>query len=244
MLNFGLHIRGAESALDRQGVRALLASQFEVRPGLGARFARLYDSLFAVDWGVAGTFSRVAVVNGEVVGHALLVQRQFWVDGTEFTGGIVAMVVVHGEFTGRGIGTALMEDVEALARRKGLLMLHLAGDPGFYTRFGYVDAYLRCSAALPALSAPKSVYDLRKAAEADIPELVRLSCEERVTGGVNPTESRWRWLLKTGHPFGLLEKNDVLLGFLAEEDFCLVLRKGAETRGFLRAAGGGSRSAT
>lgn len=116
-------------------------------------------------------------------------------------------------------------------------MLHLAGDLRFYRRFGYVEGYLKCRADVNiAFEKRQTSPPLRRAGPGDAIVLARVSGCEIPEGAVEPTPDRWRWVLETGHPFGLLEVNDILLGFYAEEDFCLVLE---EVRGVVRAAGGG-----
>ena len=150
------------------------------------------------------------------------------------------MAVVAPEHRGRGIGSALVRDAEALALKRGVCLLHLAGDLRFYCRFGYVEGYSRCRADVAISPEERGASPpLRRATAADAAQLARLSRLEVPCGAAEPTAGRWRWVLRTGHPFGLLEKNEILLGFRAEEDFCLLLEEGEDPPGFVRAAGGG-----
>ncbi len=233
------HIRGVETDGEREAVRGLLRSEFDLRPGLGAAFGRLYDRLLDGDARVSFACSRIALVGKRVVGHILLAPRSFWIDGIALPGGILAMTVVAPDCRGQGIGSALVRDAEGLAKGRGLLLLHLAGDLRFYRRFGYVEAYLRCRAGVDvAFEGGRTFPRLRRAGPTDAAALARVSRCEIPEGAVEPTPDRWRWVLETGHPFGLLRVNDILLGFCAEEDFCWVLKE-ERVRGVVRAAGGG-----
>lgn len=149
-INPSVLIRRIETGDDRRDVGRLLRAGFEVRPGLGDAFGRLYEWVLDRDPEVSHKCSRIALMEGRVVGHALLAPRFFVLDGVTFPGGILAMVVVEADCQGRGIGTALA----------------------------------------------------------------------------------------TGHPFGLLSANNAHLGFLAEEDLCLVLEDEGRVQGAVRAAGG------
>ena len=117
-LNF--HIQDAKTPSEQWAVRSLLREAFEVRPGVGQAFAHLYDQVLTTP-----TYSRIAVCKGRVIGHALLALRMFGLGGVSLQGGIVAMVVVDHVFRGQGVGRALVGDLEALARQKGILMLEL-----------------------------------------------------------------------------------------------------------------------
>ncbi|MDP6776204.1 MAG: N-acetyltransferase [Candidatus Latescibacteria bacterium] len=233
-------IRGVESEADRRAVRELLASEFEYRPGLGNAFARLYDSLLDGDAQVSPACSRVALRDGRVVGHVLLVPRRICIDGMSLPGGILAMTVVAPEHRGQGIGGALVEEAESLARSKGLAILHVAGDLGFYGRFGYVEAYVSCQAEMGAAPGPpRSASVLRQVSPRDAEVLARMSGRNVPVGAAEPTPDRWRWVLETRHPFGMLAANESHLGYRATEDFCLALQEGNLVTGFLRAAGDG-----
>ena len=239
----GFHIRGVGGEAERQAVRALLTAGFEVRPGVGGVFARLYDRLLEADAPAGAPRSRVALVAGRVAGHALLAPRSFCFDGAEVPGGIVAMVVVAPGHRGRGIGSALVQDVEAQARALGIRMLHLAGDLRFYWRLGYVDGYLRCRAEVGVVARSGREPELRRGMAADVDPMARLSAGETPVGAVAPSPGRWRWALETGHPAGLLAVNDVLLGFCAQEDSCLLLEKAGRVDGLARVALGGESAA-
>ena len=233
-----VRIRGAETEADRRAVRDLLAAGFEYRPGLGSAFTRLYSALLDGDAQVSNGCSRVALRDGQVVGHILLVPRRICIDGVGLPGGILSLTVVAPSHRGQGIGRALVEDAESLARDKGLVLLHVAGDRRFYGRFGYVEAYVACQAEMAVSPGhPKAASVLRQVSPRDADELARISNCGVPVGSVDPTPDRWQWVLETRHPFGLLALNESHLGFRATEDFCLALQEGNPITGYIRAAG-------
>jgi hypothetical protein len=78
---------------------------------------------------------------------------------------------------GCGIGSALVEGVGNRARKAGVLLLHVAGDPQFYMRFGFVPAYLQGRAVVDVvLDEEASV--LREATANDVAHLAALSVLE------------------------------------------------------------------
>lgn len=212
----GVHIRNAETPDDRARVQALLQAAFEVRPGVGAAFAQVYAQVAQTP----SVHSRMAVINGQVVGHALLARRSFAMEDAIISGGIVAMVAVDATWRKRGIGSALVQDIEALARQEKIQMLHLAGDLRFYGRFGFAPGYVRAKAEMAIAS---GTGNLRSATVADAPVLACLSAHETPMGAVVADEARWCRVLETQHPALLLYCNDQLLGFCARGDACVLL---------------------
>jgi len=212
-------------------VRNLLCEAFEVRPGVGRAFAQLYDQVLTTP-----AHSRIAVCEGRVIGHALLALRTFGLGGVSLQGGIVAMVVVDNAFRSQGVGRALVGDLEVLARQKDILMLHVAGDPRFYTQYGFIPAYVEANAhmAIPDLPCSDA---LRLATRDDVSLLSRLSLSDRAFGTVVADDRRWQWLLQTQHPKTMLQCNDLLLGIVAEQDACLLL----DDVGFVRVCWAGDR---
>ncbi|MBS12566.1 MAG: hypothetical protein CME19_13290 [Gemmatimonadetes bacterium] len=55
----------------------------------------------------------------------------FGLHGGDCSAGLIGLLVVHPEARGKGIGSALINDVHQLARSLGLGLLVLAGDPAF-----------------------------------------------------------------------------------------------------------------
>jgi putative acetyltransferase len=233
-------IRAVASDRDREAVRALLRSEFEVAPGVGAAFSDLYDDLLDHDPSVSYECSRVALEKGNVVGHALLAPRDIRICEGDCPAGLIGLVVVHPAFQGIGVGTALIEDVHRVARERALGLMVLAGDPAFYNRFGYRDTFVKTECVLAVKHAHSAVTNtLRPAALTDLDSLVKLSARSVPSGSVSPSSERWEWILKTGHPVRLLETNPVMLGHLALHDRCLIDEEGA---GYVRIAIGDERA--
>ena len=219
------YIRETQSRADFETVQTLLRLAFNVRPGVGSAFAQVY--LDVVTQTTAQSW--VAVIQDKIVGHVLLARRTFVMDGAMVSGGVVAMLVVDAAHRRCGIGTALIEAAMNWAQTQGIVMLHLAGDAGFYTRFGFVPAYVRAVvdiAVVPFLDSRP----LLLATFEDVDRLVGLSGCERPVGSALVDADRWHWILKTTHPAPLLRCNDQLLGFCAQDDACLVMEHKAFAR--------------
>ena len=71
--------------------------------------------------------SRVAEVQGEIVGHILLTKA-------------LAPLSVKPQFQRQGIGRALILDGHAVAKRLGFSYVLVLGSRAYYTRFGYAPA--------------------------------------------------------------------------------------------------------
>lgn len=218
-------IRDAKTENEKAAVRDLLCDGFDVRPGLGQAFVRLYDGV--LDTPVR---SRIAVCQAQVIGHALLVVRDFVFSGVSISGGIVAMVVVDEAFRGQGVARALVADLEGVARVEGIRVLHVAGDPRFYTKLGFVPAYVEGLAEL-SISDDATGACLRVALQDDVSVLCELAQSEVLTGSVWADAKRWAWVLKTGHPREMVMCNDQLLGIRAVDDACWIL----DALGYVRA---------
>ena len=134
------------------GIRAETAADFPaVREVNRLAFARdgeadLVDALRATD-GYIPELSRVAVVDGRIVGHILFTRI-----GIVTAGGVVptlalAPMAVLPEHQNRGIGSALVRDGLETCRRLGHGSVIVLGDPAYYPRFGFVPARPRGIAA-------------------------------------------------------------------------------------------------
>ncbi|MBT4137604.1 MAG: GNAT family N-acetyltransferase [Candidatus Latescibacteria bacterium] len=222
------HIQDATTNAEKVAVRALLRAAFEVRPGVGDAFAHLYDQVLKTP-----ACSRIAVSEGRVIGHALLASRMFALEDGALPGGIVAMVAVEEAFRGQGIGRALIDDVDALARDQGMVLLQVAGDPRLYTKFGFIPSYVEAKAEMVIEKAPCDDA-LRLATSEDVSMLAELSLAENVIGAVVADEGRWQWVMETEHPKAMLQCNNQLLGVYAQGDACLLL----DDVGFVRVCWG------
>ena len=80
--------------------------------------------------------SRVAEVQGEIVGHILLTKAH--VGSTTVLA--LAPLSVKPQFQRQGIGRALILDGHAVAKRLGFSYVLVLGSRAYYTRFGYAPA--------------------------------------------------------------------------------------------------------
>lgn len=131
-MSSGLVIR-PEQPDDVEAVRSLVAAAF----GDVGVAALLDDLRSSAAW---LSLSFVAVLDDEVVGHVAFTRA--WVDDPNELVEVLVLspLSIRPDHASKGIGTALvMESIEALAGRHEPL-LFLEGDPGFYSRLGFVPA--------------------------------------------------------------------------------------------------------
>ena len=81
----------------------------------------------------------VAEEGGSLIGHAVCVQAQLHVtDGRILTGVLcLGPLTVAPDWQRKGVGSALMNRMMALAREQGFRAIFLTGSPAYYGRFGY-----------------------------------------------------------------------------------------------------------
>lgn len=84
--------------------------------------------------------SLVAVVDGEILGHALFSEVTVEQESGEITALSLGPIAVLPEHQSKGIGTALIEEGHRRGREKGYPFVVLIGHPWYYPRFGYVPA--------------------------------------------------------------------------------------------------------
>ncbi|HXW81633.1 MAG TPA: GNAT family N-acetyltransferase, partial [Acidimicrobiales bacterium] len=85
--------------------------------------------------------ARGAFLDGRCVGAYVIDEREICLAGAMVPAGFVGTVGVQRQLRGTGIGTAMMNDSFAYARRRGLALLALHGVPRYYMPFGYVDVF-------------------------------------------------------------------------------------------------------
>ncbi|SDZ24324.1 Predicted N-acetyltransferase YhbS [Evansella caseinilytica] len=80
----------------------------------------------------------VAEVNGEIIGHVMVVPYTFQVYGEFVNGGILAPLGVKPEWQRKGVGSRLIARVHENAVKADLSFILLLGHDTYYPRFGYV----------------------------------------------------------------------------------------------------------
>lgn len=108
---------------------------------------RLMDAAFAGDehggfddddWQHAlGGVHFVAMLDGRIVGHASVVERELRVDGMPLGTGYVEAVATEPDRQGQGIGSAVMRQVNREVQRGFELGALGTGSQGFYRRLGW-----------------------------------------------------------------------------------------------------------
>jgi putative acetyltransferase len=168
----------AASAADGAGVDAVVRAAFGAAdPAHGDQVGDLWADVRAGEHLLA---ERVAVVDGEVVGHVGV--SHCWIDARrELVGAcMLSPLSTSPDHQGRGIGTALVAAAVEAARGLGRPALFLEGSPSFYSARGFLPA------ATYGLEAPS----VRVPAPAF--QVVPFALEEWMTGRVVYPEVWWR----------------------------------------------------
>ena len=115
---------------------------------------------------VFGELDDVVVVEdrGDIVGHGRLFPMASWFGGRKVRVGGIASVAVAPEARGRGVATALLEELHARARSRGdAVTLLYAFKQGFYARLGYGPTSTRRRLAVSPEAIPASFRDAARA---------------------------------------------------------------------------------
>ncbi len=141
---------------------------------------------------------RVAVVDGRVCGYVRIFSRRMLVRGVAVPAGGIGSVATAADVQGQGVASMLMRDAVEQMRREGMAASFLfTGISGFYERLGYRivrEPVVEVSAKEAAASCRTSLYDVRPAAEGDVPRLLALyrAATAGTTGAVARTRRTWR----------------------------------------------------
>jgi predicted N-acetyltransferase YhbS len=167
---------------DWETVADLCGRSFE-EPGLSyaALYARLMDKTRAspfFDYAI----SRVAIVDGRVLGHAQVVPYTMMYGAARLKAGGIHAVCAHPDFRGAGLGSAVMRDGLAYMRDIGCDMAFLyATVEGYYTRFGYTSVWpnyaLLVDTAHAARLTPPPGLTVRDLTDDDIPAMLALHAQ-------------------------------------------------------------------
>jgi putative acetyltransferase len=127
-----------EGLADVAAVSAVHAGAFPVPSGAQAPVEVGLLAELRADAAWLPRLSLVAVVDGEVIGHAVCTRAVLEPAGTPVLGlGPLAVLPVH---QGQGAGSALMHALLAAAEACDEPLVGLLGEPAFYRRFGFVPA--------------------------------------------------------------------------------------------------------
>jgi aminoglycoside 2'-N-acetyltransferase I len=110
-----------ETSVTPSGVRVQVAHTADLGEATLAAARELlydvFDDMADHDWEHAlGGVHAVALLDGEVVGHASVVQRRLLHNGHALRTGYVEGVGVRADLRGQGLGSALMEPLERVVR--------------------------------------------------------------------------------------------------------------------------------
>lgn len=97
------------------------------------------DAFSDDDWdhALGGMHAFVRGSPATVLVHASVVPRRMWIGEREVTAGYVEAVAVRPELQGRGLGTAVMEAIDAVIRERYDLGVLGTGADRFYERLGW-----------------------------------------------------------------------------------------------------------
>jgi putative acetyltransferase len=117
----------------------------------------------------------------DVVGHVMLTPATLDADRRPVPVEVLSPLAVRPDRQGRGVGSALVSGALADASRRGVPLVFLEGDPGFYRRLGFVpggDLGFR----KPSLRIPDDAF-----------QVVRLPAHEAwMTGTLVYAQTFWR----------------------------------------------------
>lgn len=97
------------------------------------------EAMTEEDWDHAlGGVHVLLETEGEIVGHASVVERELHVDGRPLRAGYVEAVAVDPAHQGSGLGSRLMAEIDAVIVERFELGALGTGSPPFYERLGWL----------------------------------------------------------------------------------------------------------
>lgn len=145
--------------------------------------------------------SLVAVAEGQIAGHVLLIPCTIRLLDQDVRAVNVAPLAVHPERQRQGIGSTLIREGHAVARAKGYAVSFLLGHAAYYSRLGYIpNAYGSAFAEVAAPGHGGYAVHGRKLECGDLPALRSLWTLEEgaVDFAISPGEDPLEWL--SPHP--------------------------------------------
>ena len=110
-----------------------------IRELLWAAFGDGEDAMTEDDWQHAlGGVHFVAEAEGEIVAYSSVAERELEVDGLSIRSGYVEAVATAVAFQGKGVGSLLMQEVNAYIRERFQLGALGTGRHSFYERLGWL----------------------------------------------------------------------------------------------------------
>ena len=111
------------------------------------------EAMTEEDWDHAlGGVHVVLEADGEIVGHASVVERELHVDGRPLRTGYVEAVAIDPAHQGHGFGSRLMTEIDAVIAETFELGALGTGSPEFYERLGWLQwagpAFVRTPAGI------------------------------------------------------------------------------------------------
>ncbi len=126
--------------------------------------------------------SLVAEHDGQVVGHVMFTRGLLDAERRLVDVQVLSPLGVLPEFHRRGIGSALVRDGLAVVAERGVPLVFLEGDPGYYARFGFTPAG-DLGFRKPSLRIPDGAF-----------QVIRLPAHEPwMTGTLVYAEPFWRY---------------------------------------------------
>ena len=116
----------------------------------------------------------VAFEDGKITGHGLLSEVSIVNQSQSFKGLVLAPLDVLPAYQGKGIGAAILLELEKRAKILDYSFISILGHESYYPRFGYVPA------SQYQIQAPFEVPDQNFMIKELIDEIGRASCRERV----------------------------------------------------------------
>jgi len=171
--------------------------------------------------------TKVIEVDGKIVSHIGIVDRQIRIGSARLRMGGIGGVVTHPDYRKRNFARMLMNECIDFMRSRGFDVSMLFGIPNFYPKFGYVTSLFNhsCTLRTEKVLSLKRRPRVEPLSEAHIPEIAPIY--ERATSSLNcsvvRTDEYWRWLSeKSGGPSGILlsgneDRIRVQEAFIAED---------------------------
>lgn len=102
----------------------------------------------------------VAINNSQIIGHGLLSEVQINSQVRQLTGLVLAPLAVLPTQQQKGIGSAILQELEKRATQLGYPFISILGHPSYYHKFGYVSA--RQFDVTPPFPLPEEAFMLKE----------------------------------------------------------------------------------